>query len=403
MAPTTRAGNLALIIAAQVLALALWFSGTVAGPAMLREGSAGAGFLAWMTGAVQAGFVAGTVVSAAFALADRLDPRRFFALCAFVGAVANGLIPALPPGDDTILALRFVTGMALAGVYPVGMKLAAGWARQGDGGAMLGLLVGGLVLGSAAPHLLNVVGDLAWRPVIQAASGMAALAALLIGFVALGPAHAMAPPFRWDLSLTLLRHRGTRLATFGYLGHMWELYAMWAWIGVYLAASFALWGGSATPAWFAPLATFLVMAAGAAGSVGAGWIADRRGRCNVTIWAMAISAACCMLAGPLFGLHPAIVIALGLVWGATVVADSAQFSASVAELSEPGLRGTMLTVQTALGFALTLVTIHALPLAVGYLGWHAFALLAIGPLLGCVAMARLRGLPEARLLAGGRG
>ena len=405
MTPATRAGNLALLVAAQVLALSLWFSGTVAGPAMRREAGLDAGYIAWLTGAVQLGFVLGTLISAALTLADRLEPRRFFALSAGAGALANGLILLLPPGDPLALALRFATGVAMAGIYPVGMKLAAGWARQGDGGLMLGLLVGGLVLGSASPHLLNALGGLDWRIVVQASSGAAGAAALLIGFVALGPGHVPAPPFRWNLALRLFRGRGTRLATLGYLGHMWELYAMWAWIGVYLAASFAAWGGAAMPAWFAPLASFLVMAAGAGGAVGAGLLADRLGRCNTTIWAMGISGACCLLAGPVFGLHPALVVTFGLVWGVTVVADSAQFSASVAELSEPGLQGTMLTVQTAAGFALTLVTIHLLPLVVERVGWGggAFAMLAIGPVLGCLAMLRLRGLPESRRLAGGRG
>lgn len=400
-----RAGSLALVILAQVLAMGLWFSGTAAGPSMAREAGVDATFLAWLTGAVQLGFVAGTLVSAAFALADRMDPRQLLAASAWIGAAANGAITVLPPGDPVVLVLRFVTGMTMAGIYPTGMKIAAGWARQGDGGLMLGLLVGGLVVGSASPHLVNAFGGVDWHQVIRAASGFAVVAAFLMRWVRLGPGHAMAPPFRWDMALTLFRNRGARLATAGYLGHMWELYAMWAWIGVYLAASFALWGGDATPAWLAPAATFAVMAVGGLGSVAAGLLADRLGRCRVTIWAMAISGACCLLAGPVFGLHPALVTLLGLVWGTTVVADSAQFSASVAELSEPGLRGTMLTVQTALGFALTLVTIHLLPLAVAHLGWGggAFAFLAIGPALGCLAMARLRSLPEAKSLAGGRG
>lgn len=402
--PEGRAGNLALVILAQVLGLSLWFSGTAAGPGMVRTAGVDAGFLAWLTGAVQLGFVAGTLVSATFALADRMDPRRLIAASAWVGAIANVLILALPPGHPAVLALRFVTGMAMAGIYPPAMKIAAGWARKGDGGLMLGLVVGGLVVGSASPHLFNAFGGLDWRAVIQASSGFATVAALLMRFVRLGPGHAAAPPFRWDMALTLFRTRGSRLATAGYLGHMWELYAMWAWIGVYLAGSFALWGGAAMPAWLAPAATFVVMAAGSAGSVAAGLLADRFGRCNVTIWMMAVSASCCVLAGVVFGLHPAVVTLLCVVWGVTVVADSAQFSAAIAELSDPGLRGTVLTMQTALGFALTLVTIHLLPVVIAHLGWAwAFAPLAIGPALGCLAMARLRSLPEARMLAGGRG
>jgi MFS family permease len=206
--------------------------------------------------------------------------------------------------------------------------------------------------------------------------------------------------------LGLWRNRGTRLATFGYLGHMWELYAMWAWVGLYLAASFAArrGGDAETEAGEAALITFAVIAAGAVGSVAAGLLADRVGRVRVTVWAMATSGACCLLAGPAFGLHPLFTTTLCLVWGVAVVADSAQFSASVAELSEPGLTGTMLTVQTCLGFALTLVTIHLMPALVERLGWGgAFAALAVGPGLGCAAMLRLGRSPMAARLAGGRG
>ncbi|MDP3416280.1 MAG: MFS transporter, partial [Falsiroseomonas sp.] len=226
-----------------------------------------------------------------------------------------------------------------------------------------------------------------------------------VGLVRLGPRHAPAPPFRPAAALGLFRNRGTRLATLGYLGHMWELYAMWAWIGLYFAASFAAWRGTGGPvASEAALATFAVIAVGAVGSVAAGLAADRIGRVRVTVAAMAVSGACCLLAGPVFGLHPALVMLLGLVWGVAVVADSAQFSASVAELAEPGLTGTMLTVQTSLGFALTLVTIHLMPPMVHALGWGgAFAVLALGPALGCLAMLRLGRSADAARLAGGRG
>lgn len=408
-----KAANLALIIAAQVLALSLWFSGTAAGPGMAREAAAaaGAGFQSLLTGAVQAGFVAGTLFSAALSLSDRYDPRRVLAAAALLGAAANAAMLAVPAGADAAIAARFATGAALAGVYPVGMKLAAGWADRGDTGLVVALLVGGLTLGSASPHLVNALGGLDWRPTVGAASLAAVAGAALVGLAELGPRHAPAPSgFRPGDALRLWRNRGTRLATLGYLGHMWELYALWAWVGPYLAASFAAGrgggnaDGGAEAGGVAALAAFAVIAAGAVGCVAAGLLADRVGRVRVTVWAMATSGACCLLAGPAFGAHPSLTVGLCLVWGAAAVADSAQFSASVAELSEPGLTGTMLTVQTCLGFALTLVTIHLMPALVARLGWGgAFAALAIGPALGCVAMLRLGRSPAAARLAGGRG
>jgi MFS family permease len=401
-----KAANLALITIAQVLALSLWFSGTAAGPGMAREAlGVGPGFQAFLTGAVQAGFVAGTLLSAVLVLADRYDPRRLFAAAALLGAAANAAILLLPVGDAAVIAARLVTGAALAGVYPVGMKLAAGWADRGDTGLVVGLLVGGLTLGSASPHLVNALGGLEWRWTLGAASLAAVAAAGLIGLARLGPRHTAMPGLKAAAALQLWRNRGTRLATLGYLGHMWELYAMWAWVGLYLAASFAAWrGGARLDAREAALATFAVIGAGAIGCVVAGRVADRVGRVRVTVWAMGASAACCLLAGAAFGLHPALTTSLCLVWGVAVVADSAQFSASVAELSEPGLTGTMLTVQNCLGFALTLVTIHLMPVLVSHAGWGgAFAVLAIGPALGCVAMLRLGRSPMALRLAGGRG
>ena len=387
-----KAANLALIATAQVLALALWFSGTAAGPDMARESAAiGPGFQALLTGAVQAGFVLGTVASAALALPDRFDPRRVFAVSAAAGAIANAAILLLPPGSPAVVAARLVTGLALAGVYPVGMKLAVGWADRGDTGLVVGLLVGGLTLGSALPHLVNALGGLSWRITLAVASLAALLGALLTSVMQLGPRHTRAQAFRPGDAFEIWRNRGTRLATLGYLGHMWELYAMWAWVGAYLAASFAAW--RSTPSLRsgeAPMATFAVIAAGALGCVAAGRLADRIGRSRVTIVAMAVSGACCLLAGLAFGRHPALTVTLCLVWGVAVVADSAQFSACVAELAPPGLTGTFLTVQSSAGFALTLVTIQVMPALVAQAGWGAaFAVLAIGPALGCVAMRQL--------------
>jgi MFS family permease len=380
-----KAGSLFFITLAQVLALSLWFAGTAAGPAM----GVGPGFQALLTGAVQAGFVLGTLGSAVLALPDRFDPRRVFALSALAGAAANAAMLVLPLGGAGAIVARLMTGVALAGVYPVGMKLAVGWADRGDAGLVVGLLVGGLTLGSASPHLVNALGGVSWRVTLTVASCAAVVGAGLIGAVRLGPLHRAAPAFRADAALGIWRDRGTRLILLGYLGHMWELYAMWAWVGAYLAASFAARLGSHV-AGGASLATFGVVAVGAVGCVAAGVLADRWGRVRVVVTAMAVSGSCCVLAGPAFGGNPVVVVALCLVWGVAVVADSAQFSAAIAARAPAGLTGTMLTVQTCAGFALTLVTIQVMPVLVGWLGWGgAFAVLAVGPAAGCVAMMRV--------------
>ena len=356
-----------------------------------ERAAVGPGFQALLTSGVQAGFVLGTLASALLTLPDRFDPRTVFAVAALGGALANGAILLMPVGAPAVIVARLLTGVALAGIYPVGMKLAVGWADRGDTGVVVGLLVGGLTLGSALPHLVNGLGGLSWRPTVAAASLAAVVAAGLIRSVRLGPRHTAAAAFRPGDALTLWRDRGTRLATLGYLGHMWELYAMWAWVGLYLTASFSAWrGDGGPPGHAASMATFGVIGVGALGCVAAGRLADRLGRVRVTVGAMLISGLCCLLAGPAFGLHPAVTTVLCLIWGVAVVADSAQFSACVAELSPAGLTGTMLTVQSSLGFALTLVTIQLMPWLVIHAGWGgAFAVLAIGPALGCVAMLRL--------------
>jgi hypothetical protein len=281
------------------------------------------------------------------------------------------------------------------------MKIAVSWADN-DRGLLVGLLVGALTIGSASPHLFAFLGGIDWRLILGAASSAALIGAAAILFVPVGPNLSPSGKFEPRMALTALRDRPLRLANLGYLGHMWELYAMWAWIGAFLAASFAA-AGVTDPTRAASIAAFATIAVGFAGAVGGGFLADRIGRTTLTMTAMAISAACCLLAGAVFGAAPALVVALCVVWGVTVIADSAQFSACVSELSPPGLTGTMLTTQTAAGFALTLVTIQLMPVWVGWVGWSwAFAPLAIGPLLGTLAMARLRRSPASARLAGGR-
>lgn len=398
-----RRGSIALIVGCQVACMTLWFSASAAVPALIASGQISGQRASLLTGAVQLGFVAGTLASAAFGLADRLDPRRLFALCAVLGCAFNALL--LVTGFDHVatVVLRFATGFAMAGVYPVGMKLAAGWAEK-NMGLMIGTLVGALTLGSATPHLIASASALDWHMIIIVASAFALLGAAGISLVTLGPRHQASARFAPREAWAMLRQRPILLANAGYLGHMWELYAMWAWLGAFLVWALHQSGGEALPVvGNAATLTFLVIASGAVGCVLAGVVADRIGRTTVTMAAMAVSGACAATIGLAVQAGPVALIVVAFAWGVSIVADSAQFSASIAELAEPRLIGTALTMQTCMGFLLTVFTIQLMPFAVEALTWrYAFAVLAIGPFLGVLAMWRLRHSPESVRLANGR-
>ena len=376
---------LGLLALALVCSMATWFSASAVIPQLRTDWGLSRGAASWLTIAVQLGFVVGALASSVVNLADVLAPRRVIFAGSLGAAGANGLI-ALAHGPGTAIPLRFATGFFLAGVYPPALKLMSTWFQRGRGTA-LGVLVGALTLGSASPHLVNGVGGLGWHSVIAVTSvitvagGVTALLA-----VPEGPypfPRAVVDPRQVRL---VFANRGVRLSSIGYFGHMWELYAMWAWFFAF--TSDAVFSSRSAAA----LTTFAVIGIGALGCVAGGVLGDRLGRAETTALAMVCSGACALT----IGLLPRwAAVAVGLAWGFTVVADSAQFSTLVTEYADQAYVGTALALQLALGFTLTVATIWLIPIARDEIGWrYAFAILAVGPALGVVAMTRLRLQPR---------
>lgn len=393
---------MAVLAVCEVLGMSLWFSASAVLPTLKIQYAISGVQAAALSSGVALGFVVGTLLSAVLGLADRIESRRFFAASAILGALANGATVFIEPTSLLFVLLRFMVGASIAGIYPVGIKMAATWAAA-DLGLLVGLLVAASTLGNASAFLLAAFGDVDWRLALIGASALALIAALLIQFFESGPRHRQPTVFRARYVFDAWRLRPLRLANFGYYGHMWELYAMWAWIAAFVEASFRVSSPAVDAPYWAKLAAFATIGFGAFGCLAGGLLADRWGRTSLTIGAMLLSGCCALLAGLLFGSPPWLLVAFCVVWGIAAIADSAQFSASVVELADPERVGTMVTVQTCVGFLLTIVSIHLIPPIDAALGWQwAFVFLAAGPFLGAWAMYALRLLPESSRLAGGK-
>ena len=313
-----------------------------------------------------------------------------FAISCLVAAAANLSLVALTPGGNGAIAARVLTGALLAGVYPVGMKIAVGWGER-DRGLLVGLLVGALTFGNSVPFLASALRGSDWRATVMTVSAVAVAGALLVLTAGLGPHHAKASRFEPGAIRLAWQDRRIRAAYLGYFGHMWELFAMWAWIGTAAAASYSASLAPGDAKHLATVTAFVAIAGGAFASIAAGLMADRIGKAEVTILAMLTSGSCALLTAATFGGPVWLTFAIVAVWGISVIPDSAQFSALVADFAPTRLAGSLLTFQTALGFALTIATVQATPLIAHAVGWPlVLAGLALGPAFGIAAMLPLR-------------
>ena len=383
---------LAILAIAELLAMSLWFTASAITPQLAPRWGLSASNAAWLTGVVQLGFVCGTAASAVLNISDIVPARQLFAISALLGAIANVCLIGVGSYSGA-LACRFATGAALAGVYPPAMKMTATWFYERRGLA-IGAIVGALTLGKATPYLINALGGGSIKPVILATSAGAMLAAVIVLVLYHdGPHTFERRPFSWTLVREVVALREWRLATGGYLGHMWELYAFWTWIGAFLVASERSRGvaDGAPTVRLVGLLAYGAIGIGAFGCVWGGMLADRIGHARLVTLALSASGACALLAAGAFGGPLLLTAALAWTWGFWVIADSAQFSTLVTRSVPSHAVGTALTLQTSLGFLLTMASIQLVPLAAARSGWPAsMALLALGPAFGIMAVRSLR-------------
>lgn len=386
---------LVLLACAELLGMSLWFAASAVSAQYRTLWDLSASQSGWLTTIVQLGFVVGTAVLATLNAVDIIPSGRLFSIGALAGSAANAAL-LLAPGFRTALVCRMLTGVALAAVYPPAMKMISTWFRARRGLAVGGI-VGALTVGKATPYLVHAIPGAGIRPVVLTASAAALLAALLVSFGYRDGPYPFPPrPFSWGLVGSILREPRYRLATGGYLGHMWELYAAWTWLPVFISASITAHQGHSTGATsVASAVSFAALAIGGIGCIWGGLASDRKGREWLVTVAMTVSGLCALLIGLTFGMMLWLVVPVALIWGFFVIADSAQFSVLVTESVPPHAVGTALTVQTSLGFLLTMVTIQLIPHMAQLISWRwAFAVLTLGPAFGIWSIRQLVGLTQ---------
>lgn len=383
--PAVPAQILPTIVVSQFAATSLWFAGNAVMPDLQRSAGLPASAVGDVTIAVQLGFIAGTLVFAWLAIADRYSPRIVFFLCSLAGASANAITLASGGEFLGLLGARFATGFFLAGLYPVGMKIASGWYNR-DLGLALGWLVGALVLGTALPHLVRGLGgDLPWQGVILSVSAVSIAGGLAMLFlVPDGPHIGAGAKFDPAAFATIFRSRDFRASAFGYFGHMWELYALYAFVPVVLAARLGS-DGATVSIW-----SFAVIGAGFLGCIGGGYLSRGAGSARVAFGQLSASGLCCLVS-PLAFLAPLpVFLAFLLFWGVVVAGDSPQFSTLNARFAPPGLVGSALTIANCIGFSITIASIALLSRLIEFAGpQYALLMLVPGPLLGLAALKRL--------------
>ncbi|MEH7380352.1 MFS transporter [Bacillus sp. JJ1533] len=380
--------KLLLLSLAMLGTMTTWFSMTAVLPTLMDIWDLNSNKVSYITIMVNLGFIVGSLVSAFINLPDRIQPHILFYWSAVLAGVSTILTALLANSLMVALIFRFITGIALSGVYGPGLKLVSTWFRLRRGTA-LGLVVGALTIGSAGPHLFKGIGISSWELVLTITGFLSILSGILILFVKIGPYPLPLGNFDPKAILRVFKNHKVRLANFGYFGHMWELYAMWSWFGLFLSESFKASGMSNFSS-AASMVTFVVIGSGFFGAWFGGVSADRNGKEKVTLWSLGVSGTITLIIGFFFGSSPWIIAILGIIWGVSIIADSAQFSALITEHADQRYVGSSLTVQLAIGYILTIVVIFLIPFIESIIGWkYTFLILLPGPVLGFLSMYRL--------------